>query len=59
MLALLTRQRDMLKTEAFFNTFRKHVASITSRGQLADQRHTRHKPQKTSKNAGFVEDFAA
>ena len=26
MLALLTRQRDMLKTERFFNTFREHVA---------------------------------
>jgi hypothetical protein len=26
MLALLTRQRDMLKTERFFNTFREYVA---------------------------------
>jgi len=25
MLALLTRQRDMLKTERFFNTFREYV----------------------------------
>ena len=26
MLALLTRQRDMLKTERFFNTFLEHLA---------------------------------
>ena len=26
MLARLTRQRDMLKIEEFFNTFREHVA---------------------------------
>jgi len=30
MLALLTRQRDMLKTERFFNTFRKYVAAVVA-----------------------------
>jgi hypothetical protein len=28
MLARLTRQRDMLKTERFFYTFREHVAVV-------------------------------
>jgi len=30
MLALLTRQRDMLKIERFFNMFREHVAVCSS-----------------------------
>jgi hypothetical protein len=34
MLALLTRQRDMLKNGGFFNTLREYVANCTSGSPL-------------------------
>src|SRR4030095_2839292 len=43
MLALLTRRRNMLKIERFFNTFREHLAVYTSRPTETGADHQGHR----------------